>query len=194
MPINRWTVPLYCSRNPVAADTLRWNYCFLPRRSWEQVPNNNPTTIPVVAVDGHTAQSGGAPDMTLLTVWCVPRQQTIGVWSSWPLKSFVLLQHRTVQWHTGQSVVFWLCSSDFWPLCCTLFTVHRSRPLGAVDRCSVGKPESGQFVGASAWEPNSVWCATGSTNACFCSKLCRVPNSFSLLVCVELYAPEINDN
>jgi hypothetical protein len=40
-----------------------------------------PTTIPVVAIDGHTGQSGGAPDMTLFTVWCLPRQQTIGVWS-----------------------------------------------------------------------------------------------------------------
>jgi hypothetical protein len=41
---------------------------------------------------------------------------------------------------------------------------------------------------------DNVWCTTGSTNACLCSKLCRVPNLFSLLVYVELYAPEINDN
>ena len=40
-----------------------------------------PTTIPVVAVDGHTGQSGGATDITLFTVRCVPRQQTVGVWS-----------------------------------------------------------------------------------------------------------------
>jgi hypothetical protein len=33
-----------------------------------------PTTIPAVAVDGHTGQSSGAPDMTLFTVQCVPRQ------------------------------------------------------------------------------------------------------------------------
>jgi hypothetical protein len=38
-----------------------------------------PITIPVVAVDGHTGQSGGAPDMTLFTVRFVPRQQTVGV-------------------------------------------------------------------------------------------------------------------
>jgi hypothetical protein len=76
-----------------------------------------------------------------------------------------------------------------------LCTVHRSRLLGAVDRCSVGspdmsgahrtvrwiiaewlweKPESGQFVGALAWAPDSVRCATGITNASICSKLCRV--------------------
>jgi hypothetical protein len=33
------------------------------------------------AVDGHTGQSGGAPDMALFIVWCVPRLQTVGVWS-----------------------------------------------------------------------------------------------------------------
>jgi hypothetical protein len=27
-----------------------------------------PTTIPTVAVDGHTGQSGGAPDTTLFTI------------------------------------------------------------------------------------------------------------------------------
>jgi hypothetical protein len=41
---------------------------------------------------------------------------------------------------------------------------------------------------------NCVWCATSNTNACLCSKLCRVPNPFSLLVYIELYAPEISDN
>jgi hypothetical protein len=40
-----------------------------------------PTTIPVVVVDGHTRQSGGAPDTALYNVRCMPRQQTIGVWS-----------------------------------------------------------------------------------------------------------------
>ena len=37
-----------------------------------------PTTIPTVAVNGHTGQSSGAPDIALYTVWCVPRQQTLG--------------------------------------------------------------------------------------------------------------------
>jgi hypothetical protein len=40
-----------------------------------------PTTNPTVVVDGHTGQSGSAPDMTLFTVLCLPRQQTVGVWS-----------------------------------------------------------------------------------------------------------------
>jgi hypothetical protein len=39
------------------------------------------TTIPAVVVDGHTRQFGGAPDMTLFTVRCLPRQKTVGVWS-----------------------------------------------------------------------------------------------------------------
>jgi hypothetical protein len=37
-----------------------------------------PTTI-LVVVDGHTRQSGGAPDMTPFTVWCMPRQLTVGI-------------------------------------------------------------------------------------------------------------------
>jgi hypothetical protein len=47
------------------------------------------------------------------------------------------------------------------------------------------KPESGQFVGALTWAPDSVWCATGSTNT--------NPNLIYFLVYVEPYAPEIND-
>jgi hypothetical protein len=40
-----------------------------------------PTIIPAIAIDGHTGQSGGAPDMALFIVRCVPRQLTVGVWS-----------------------------------------------------------------------------------------------------------------
>jgi hypothetical protein len=40
-----------------------------------------PTTILAVVVDGHTGQSGGAPDMALFTVRCVLRHPTVGVWS-----------------------------------------------------------------------------------------------------------------
>jgi hypothetical protein len=106
-------------------------------------------------------------------------------------------------------------TSQLWLLHCALFTVHHSRLLGTVDCCSVAspdmsgahrtvrwiiaerlweKPESDQFVVCSAWAPDSVRYATSSTNACLCSKLCWVPNLFSLLVYVELYAPEINVN
>jgi hypothetical protein len=48
-------------------------------------------------VDGHTGQSGGAPNMALFTVRCVLRQPTVGVWSGRLLKSFVLLRHRIVR-------------------------------------------------------------------------------------------------
>jgi hypothetical protein len=40
-----------------------------------------PTTIPAVAVDGHTEQFGGALDMVMFTVRCLPHQQTVGIWS-----------------------------------------------------------------------------------------------------------------
>jgi hypothetical protein len=39
-----------------------------------------PTTI-LVVVDGHTGQSGGAPNMALFIVRCMPCQLTVGVWS-----------------------------------------------------------------------------------------------------------------
>jgi hypothetical protein len=131
------------------------------------------------------------------------------------IEVFVLLRHWTVRWHTRQSDAFWLRCSDFWLAHCSLFIWHRSRPLGAVDRCFVGssdmsgahrivrwiiaellreKTESSQFVRCSAWAPDSVRCATGSTNAYLCSKICRVSNLYSLLVYVELYAPDLNDN
>jgi hypothetical protein len=123
------------------------------------------------------------------TVRCVPRQPTVGVWNDWPLKSFVLLRHQTVWWHTGQSGALWLCTSDFWLLHCSLFLRQRSRPLGEVDHWPLAHRKVRQFLvewlwenpraassrGASDWAPDSVWCATGYTNTCFCSKLCRVP-------------------
>jgi hypothetical protein len=124
------------------------------------------TTIPVVAVDGHTGQSGGAPDTTLFTVRCVTHQPTIRVWSYWPLKSFVFLQHRTVRWHTRQSGATCLhsLSSDFWY--CRLCVQSCSRPLGEVDCCSVGSPDN-------------VRCATGCANCVFLQP-CRIPPSHFL--------------
>jgi hypothetical protein len=40
---------------------------------------NHYLSLPDCSVDGHTEQSGGALDIVLFTVWCVPRQPTIGV-------------------------------------------------------------------------------------------------------------------
>jgi hypothetical protein len=70
------------------------------------------------------------------------------------------------------------------------------------------KPESVQFGRCSTWAPDSVRCtpdsvqctpdsvrcATGSIFSSLCSKLVWVPNLIYFLVCVEPYAPEINDN
>jgi hypothetical protein len=66
--------------------------------------------------------SMGTPDMVLFIVRCAPRQPTVGVWSGWPLNSFVLLRHRTVQ-----CVLTW----QFWLLTSALCTVHS---VSAVDR------------------------------------------------------------
>jgi hypothetical protein len=93
------------------------------------------------------------------TFHCVPRYPTVGDWSGWPLKSFVLLRHRTVWWHTRQSGAFWL-------LLCSLYrrrAVDRSVQLTVASlahrtiRCTpdspvnysgvtLRKPESGQFM------------------------------------------------
>jgi hypothetical protein len=60
------------------------------------------------------------------TVRCVPRRPIVGVWSGWPLKSFLPLRHQTVPWHTGQyggtpdSPV----RSDFAVLTSALFTIY----------------------------------------------------------------------
>jgi hypothetical protein len=150
-----------------------------------------PTTISVVAVDGHTGQSGACHVSRPLGFGAVDR------WS--PLSSC----------GTGQSRVFCLCSSDFWLLRWPLFTVQCSWPLGAVDRCSVGsldslmnysgvtrrktrerpvrevpRPRHRTVSGAPLAAPILV----------FCSKLCRVPQLIFFVGCVELYTPEINDN
>jgi hypothetical protein len=155
-----------------------------------------PTTIPAVAVDGHTGQSGGAPDTLLFTVWWVPRQLIVRVWSCWPLKSSVLLRQRTVQWHTWQFGAFWLCrlTSDF--LLCWLCCIQHNRLLGKVDRCSVGSPDSlvahrtvrwilvewlwenlrvASSRRSSAWAPDSVRCTSDSVRcATGCTKSCML--------------------
>jgi hypothetical protein len=67
---------------------------------------------------------------------------------------------------TRQSGAFWLCSSEFWLL-------HRnqcSRPLGEVDCCSVGSPDSlVNFSGCALWRPESdqfARCLGLSTEQC----------------------------
>jgi hypothetical protein len=71
-----------------------------------------------------------APDTALFIIWCVPRQPTVGDWSSCPLKLFVLVAHRTVQWHIGQSGATWL-SLTFW----------RSKPIAVAWQSTVGQDD-----------------------------------------------------
>jgi hypothetical protein len=111
-----------------------------------------------------------------------------------PLKSFVLLRHRTV------------LTSDFCTVHCSIVrTVDRWVQLTVASlahrtvRWIIAEwlwenPRSASLRSASAWAPNSVRCATGCTNTCFAPNFVEFPNSFYLLVYVELYATEINDN
>jgi hypothetical protein len=126
-----------------------------------------------------------APDTALFTVRCMPRQPTVGVLSSWPLKSSVLVAHWTVRCDlTSQTI------SDFLML----------QTAVVVDRCSwahrtvwcppdspviFGRgalrfPESGQFAGRAGL-------GTGQTDAnLFCSIHIELPQgSFSLYVYVN---------
>jgi hypothetical protein len=49
--------------------------------------------------------STGTPDIALFIVRCMPRQQTVGVWSSRSLTSSVLVVHLTVRCYlTSQTV------------------------------------------------------------------------------------------
>jgi hypothetical protein len=155
-----------------------------------------PTTISAVAVDGHTGHN---------TVHCPVPATSADHWG---------LERLTVEVFyplaaPDMSGAFWLLTSTL----CT-FTVH------AVDRwrcllllrwltghvlCTptirwiiaewiLENLESSQFSSALAWAPDSVRWSNGSTNASLCSNFVEFPNSISLLVYVELYAPEINDN
>jgi hypothetical protein len=173
-----------------------------------------PTTILAIAVDG-------TPDSpvvhrtwhcSLSSVCHVSRLLGFGAIDRWsPLSSCGTGQSSG----TPDSSVcsdFVVLTSDFCVVHCSLFIAvdrwaqlivaplpHRTvrcTPDSPVNYsgATLGKTESGQFVGALAWAPDSVRYTTGCTNACLCSILCRVPQLIFLLVYVELYAPEIDDN
>jgi hypothetical protein len=80
-----------------------------------------------------------APDTSLFIVRCLPRQLPIGVWSSRPLISPILVAHRTVRWELASQTI-----SD-------LLTLHTA---AAVDRWRsqlllVGSPHSPVHTGQS---------------------------------------------
>jgi hypothetical protein len=112
------------------------------------------------------------------TVHCPVRATSAERWS--PLSSC----------DTGQSGALWLLTSTLftvassaqstiecsWPLLCWLAGqsgAHRTvRWIIAVWLWE--NLRSTSLRSASAWAPDCVWCGTGCTNTCFCSKLCRV--------------------
>jgi hypothetical protein len=62
----------------------------------------------------------GAPDNHCSLSGARHVNATVRVRSSWPLERLVVLLHRTVRCHTGQSGDLWLLRPDF---CAALFTI-----------------------------------------------------------------------
>jgi hypothetical protein len=97
--------------------------------------------------------------------------------------------------------------SDFAVLTSDFCIVHCSF-VGEVDRCFVGspdspvnfsvvalrKPKSGQFARAAAWGTGQCPVRHWLRPFFYAPNFIEFPKSLSLLVYVELYAPEINDN
>jgi hypothetical protein len=141
------------------------------------------------ALDSHYALSGARHIST-----------TVRVWSSWPFERLVVLLHPTV-WCPLTSAL-WLLH-----LHCSPQSAFCSRPLAPINRCSAGSPDSS--VNYSGGCPRIskewlVWRAPGwRTGHCpvhhflayskSCSIFNCVPNLISFLVCVELYAPVIDE-
>jgi hypothetical protein len=83
----------------------------------------------------------GAPDSPVRqwTVFGVlPCRPPVRAWSWSTVEGFVLMRHRTVRCHTGQSGAPLTFCSDIW---IAMFTLQ-SRPLRADSRCSAGAPDS----------------------------------------------------
>jgi hypothetical protein len=134
------------------------------------------------------------------------RHPPVRAWSWSTVGGFVLMWHRTVRCHTGQSGAPLTVCSDIW---IALFTLQ-SRPLCADRRCSAGapdspvnysgaapgKPEGEEFQLIHPGAPDTVRWHTGPSGAPdqgthrfpFCSFLLK-PNLFFWLVCVEPLAP-----
>jgi hypothetical protein len=151
----------------------------------------------------------GAPDSPVrhrTVSGAPPRHPVVRAWSWSTVGGFVLMRHRTVRCHTGQSGAPLTCYSDF----CRVTVLHCSSVR--VDRCSAdsrcsagapdspmnysgaatGKPEAEEFELIHPGAPDTVRWHTGLFGAPdqgtlrfpFCSFLLK-PNLFFLLVCVE---------
>jgi hypothetical protein len=64
---------------------------------------NHYIAVGEAAGDGRTGQSGALPDRHCSLSGVPPRHPTVRVWSWSTVGGFVLLRHRTVWCHTGQS-------------------------------------------------------------------------------------------
>jgi hypothetical protein len=115
----------------------------------------------------------------------VPHQPTVGVWSRWPLKSSVLVVHRTVRCDLTSRTI-----PDLWR-----FRLRPQSTVGKVDHCFVGSPdspvifsrgalkipESDQFAGCSSLGTGHCPMHTGQSSApqaganLFFSKLIELP-------------------
>jgi hypothetical protein len=166
-----------------------------------------PNHFLAVASDGRIGQSGGTPDNHCSLSDARHVSASVKVWSSWPLEHIVILLHRTVQCHTGQSSDFWLLRSDFYV---ALFTTvdsvqstvgaqgavaplaHRIVRWIIAERTSEF-PRVACSKGTWPGAPDSVRCAKNQHTQVLCSIFYYVPNWISFLVSVEPCAPEIND-
>jgi hypothetical protein len=89
--------------------------------------------------------------------------------------------HRTVQ--CVLTLQFWLllfslyCGQRSWPLLRWLIGQSGAyrRVRWIIAEWLWEDPRAASSRGTVAWAPDNVWCATGCTYTCFCSKLCKVP-------------------
>jgi hypothetical protein len=162
----------------------------------------------------------GAPDRHCSLSGALPRHPTVRVQSWVDRWSFVLLRHRTVWCHTGQSgapltSLLWLLRGNM--LHCSSVRDDRWRELAVaplVTGQSSDTPDSPvNYSGARLRFPQSGWmkpvrtwctrhcpvaqqtvrCANSQHTQVLCSVSNWVPNLNLLLVCVEPYAPVIHE-
>jgi hypothetical protein len=157
----------------------------------------------------------GTPDSPVAhrtgTVHCPVRAMSarpLGFGATWPLEP---LSCRCTRQSGATCSDFSTLTSDVH--CSSLFTFGR-RPLALGYRCSVGSPdmsgahrtvrwiieertleiaESGLFAWARPWCTEHCLVRHWQHTLMSCSKFIWVPNLNSFLVCVEPYAPKIND-
>jgi hypothetical protein len=144
--------------------------------------------------DGHTGQSAGAPDMYCSLSGARHVSTPIGVWSD---LTFGICAHCSSLFTFGGRplVPGYYCSVDS-P---DISGAHRTVQWIIAER-ALEIPESGLFACVRAWCTGHCPVHTGHCPVCHwhhtlvsCSKFIWVPNLNSCLVCVEPFAPMIND-